>query len=74
MKMKTTRLVAILQDSGRWLDREIQDVRKSQIFIMYEPNGQMVVDKTGNSIFMAITDPYKDSDGFDTISYKYLVH
>jgi hypothetical protein len=44
---------------GNWVRIEgLNYLRRGEVFRMFEPSGEEVVDKNGNKVFYAISEPY----------------
>jgi hypothetical protein len=51
--------------NGEWALIHMNELRKDEYFKMFEPDGELVVDEEGKSIFYTISEPYY-SDKYNT--------
>lgn len=52
-----------VNNDGTWVDVQMKDVRKYQIFRMFEPDGKEVVDDKGGKIWVATEDARQSCSG-----------
>ncbi|AYP68343.1 hypothetical protein PQE75_gp136 [Bacillus phage vB_BcoS-136] len=60
--MDNLRKVEVRRDK-EWVGIHFSELKKGDNFRMFEPTGEEVVDKKGNTIFYAESEVYKTDDG-----------
>lgn len=60
--MHDLRKVEILKN-GQWCETNFESICAGDTFRMFESTSEAVVDKNGNTQFVAKTNPYMTSDG-----------
>ena len=63
------RKVEILNDSNEWEDIPFKDLKKGDVFRIYDADGNMFGDKDGRAIFIAQVDAF-EHDGKNVIKYE----
>ncbi len=56
--------------SGKWEITPFLDLKTGDIFRMFEPTGEPVVDPLGNAEFFAESDTYINQDGLYSIDIR----
>jgi hypothetical protein len=64
--MDDLRKVCILRPTGEFVEGEMKDLKKGDIFQLYEPDGTIVVNKAGDFAFISGNDSYL-KDGIWTV-------
>lgn len=65
--MLDLRKVEILKD-GEWIEIEFCELKKDDIFRMFESTGEEVYNDNGENIFVALSDIFAGENGFLTIN------
>lgn len=65
--MSDLRKVEILKD-GEWIEIEFCELKKDDIFRMFEPTGEEVYDNNRENIFVASSDAFAGENGVLTIN------
>ena len=60
------RRVQVLKGDS-WVDMSMCDLKKGDMFCVYEENGDPVFDEEGSSVFTAVNDAYPDSEDEDGV-------
>lgn len=54
-----------------WYRKSFMDLKKGDVFKLFEPDGTSVKDEKGQEVLFALSDVYKNPDGVDTIKCRY---
>ena len=65
--MSDLREVEILKD-GKWIEIEFCELKKNDIFRMFEPTGEKVYNDNRETIFIASSDAFVGENGVLTIN------
>lgn len=68
--MSDVRRTEILTRTQKWKSISFEQLRKGDVFRMFEPTGEPVLDGNKNNIFYANSDPYLTEEGIYAISIK----
>lgn len=68
--MADDRYVLVL-NGLEWYKRAFTDLKKGDVFKLFESDGKPVKDEKGQEVLFALSDVYKNPDGIDTIKCRY---
>lgn len=53
--------------NGTWKEISFMELNKGDNFRMFESNGDIVLDREGNTVFYSTSEPYKNEEGIWSI-------